>query len=104
MSDIALVRTVFADAGGAGRIGRAMVEAQRAACVDRPGPCRSIDRWRGAIEPASEYRAPFKTTRRRARELADRIAALHGHDPSMIEISPAAAGDAVLARVSETTR
>ena len=104
MSDVALVHATFADAAEAERIGRAMVEERLAACVNLLGPCTSIYRWQGAVEAAAEHRALFKTTPELARELADRIAALHGYDLPAIEIWPAAAGDPVADWVRESTR
>ncbi|MFL9840644.1 divalent-cation tolerance protein CutA [Sphingomonas sp. ST-64] len=104
MSDIALLHATFADAAEAARIGRAMVDQQLAACVNLIGPCTSIYRWQGAVEQSDEYRALFKTTPELARELADRIAALHSYDQPVIEIWPVAAGDAVLDWVRRETR
>lgn len=104
MSDIALLHVTFADAAEAERIGRAMVEARLAACVNLLGPCRSIYRWADKVESASEHRALFKTTPQLARELGDAIAALHSYDLPAIEIWPAAAGDAVAAWVDSSTR
>jgi periplasmic divalent cation tolerance protein len=104
MSDVALIHATFADAGEAERIGEAMVEAQLAACVNLLGPCRSIYRWKGAVERGDEYRALFKTTPELARELADAIAAAHSYDLPVIEIWPVAAGDAVVDWVRAETR
>lgn len=104
MSDIALLHVTFATAEEAERIGRLMVEEQLAACVNLLGPCTSIYRWQGIVETAAEHRALFKTTPQLARELADRIAALHSYDLPAIEIWPAAAGDAVAAWVDDSTR
>lgn len=104
MSDIALLHVTFADAAQAERIGRAMVEERLAACVNLLGPCTSIYRWHGLIETATEHRALFKTMPQLARELADRIAALHSYDLPAIEIWPAAAGDAVAAWIGDSTR
>ncbi|HSX53671.1 MAG TPA: divalent-cation tolerance protein CutA [Sphingomonas sp.] len=104
MSDIALVHVTFATAAEAEEIGRAMVGEQLAACVNLLGPCSSIYRWQGKVETAAEYRALFKTTPLLARELADRIAALHSYDLPAIEIWPAAAGDAVADWVDDSTR
>lgn len=104
MSDIALVHATFADAAEAERIGRAMVEARLAACVNLLGPCTSIYRWQGAVERGEEYRALFKTTPELARELADGIAALHRYDLPVIEIWPVAAGAAVIDWVRAETR
>ncbi|MEG3182156.1 divalent-cation tolerance protein CutA [Sphingomonas sp. LT1P40] len=104
MSDIALLHVTFANADEAERIGRSMVGENLAACVNLLGPCTSIYRWHGLIETATEYRALFKTTPELARELAERIAALHSYDLPAIEIWPAAAGDAVAQWVDDSTR
>lgn len=104
MSDIALVHATFADAAEAEKIGRRMVEEKLAACVNLLGPCTSIYRWQSEVETADEYRALFKTTPQLARELADRIAALHSYDLPVIEIWPAAAGDAVAGWIDDSTR
>jgi periplasmic divalent cation tolerance protein len=104
MSDVALLHVTFADADEARTIGRQMVEARLAACVNLAGPCESIYRWNGAVETAAEYRALFKTTPQLARELADAIAAAHSYDLPAIEIWPVAAGDAVARWIDEATR
>lgn len=104
MSDIALLHVTFGTAEEAERIGRAMVEEKLAACVNLLGPCTSVYRWQGGMKTAAEYRALFKTTPELARELADRIAALHSYDLPAIEIWPAAAGDAIARWVDESTR
>lgn len=104
MSDIALVHATFGAADEAETIGRRMVEERLAACVNLLGSCTSIYRWQDKVETATEYRALFKTTPQLARELADRIAALHSYDLPVIEIWPAAAGDAVAGWVDDLTR
>lgn len=57
MSGIAAVYATFASHEEAERIGRAMVDAGHAACVNILGPCRSIYRWQGAVEQADEVAA-----------------------------------------------
>ncbi|MBX3594630.1 divalent-cation tolerance protein CutA [Sphingomonas sp.] len=104
MSDIALLHVTFADAAEAERIARAMVDARLAACANLLGPCTSIYRWADAVETATETRALFKTTAPLARELADRIAALHSYDLPVIEIWPVAAGEAVDRWIDDATR
>lgn len=104
MSDVALLHVTFGDAAEAERIGRAMVEERLAACVNLLGACHSIYRWEGVVEAADEHRALFKTTPGLAGELADRIAALHGHDLPVIEIWPVATGDAVAGWIDDSTR
>jgi len=71
---------VFADADEADRIGRAMVEERLAACVNIIGPVRSVYRWKGAVETASEVAVIFKTTDAQADSLITRIAGLHSYD------------------------
>ena len=74
------VYAVFADADEADRIGRAMVEERLAACVNIIGSVRSVYRWKGAVETASEVAAVFKTTDAQADSLITRIAGLHSYD------------------------
>jgi periplasmic divalent cation tolerance protein len=74
------VYAVFADADEADRIGRAMVEERLAACVNIIGPVRSVYRWKGAVETASEVAVIFKTTDAQADSLITRIAGLHSYD------------------------
>jgi len=77
---IVSVYAVFADAAEAERIARTVVEERLAACGNILGPCRSIYRWRGAIEEADEVAAIFKTRAEAAPALLARIAALHSYD------------------------
>lgn len=80
MSAIVTIYAVFSDEQEAARIGRDMVERRLAACVNILGPCRSIYRWRDAIEEASEVPALFKTSAERAAELVAAIADAHGYE------------------------
>ena len=77
---IVSVYAVFADADEARRIGLAMVEERRAACVNILGPVHSIYRWQGKVAKADEVAAIFKTTAAAADALVARIAALHGYE------------------------
>jgi len=88
------VYAVFADSAEAERIGRAMIEAGRAACVNILAPCRSIYRWQGEIESAEEVPALFKTTTANADALIAAIAAAHSYDVPAIVVWPIAAGHA----------
>ena len=82
------IYAVFADAGEAERIGRAMVEERLAACINIFANVRSIYRWQGAIETAEEVAAIFKTTDRNAGALIERIVELHSYEVPCIVASP----------------
>jgi len=82
------VYAVFANAEEAERIGRTVVEEKLAACINILGPCRSIYRWKGAIESADEVPAILKTHSWQADELIERIAALHSYDTPCIAVWP----------------
>ena len=85
---VVTVYAVFADPAEAQRIGMAMVEEKLAACVNILGPCRSIYRWEGAIETATETPALFKTTLDRADALIARITELHSYELPAIVVWP----------------
>lgn len=81
---------VFADLAEADRIGRQMVEEKLAACVNILQPCRSIYRWEGAVETASEVPALFKTTMDSADRLIARISELHSYSVPALAVWPIA--------------
>ena len=87
---VVTVYAVFADADEAERIGRAMIEERRAACVNILGGCRSIYRWEDKIETVGEVPALFKTTLDQADALIARIATLHSYDTPAIVAWPIA--------------
>lgn len=95
---VVTVYAVFADPAEAQRIGTIIVEKRLAACVNILGPCRSIYRWEGAIESATETPALFKTTLDKADALIAQVTELHSYSiPAIavwpIERLPAAYGD-----------
>ena len=51
-------------------------------------PCRSIYRWEGAIETASEVPALFKTTMDGADRLIERITELHSYSNPALVVWP----------------
>ncbi len=82
------VYAVFADSAEAERIGRAMIDERRAACVNILSPCRSIYRWEDKIDTADEVPALFKTTLNQADALIARLAELHSYDTPAIVTWP----------------
>jgi len=85
---VVTVYAVFADPAEAQRIGRTMVEERLAACINILGPCRSIYRWEGAIETATEAPALLKTTDLKADALIQRIKELHSYSVPAIAVWP----------------
>lgn len=89
-SEIVALYVIFSDAAEAKRIGREMVGARLAACVNILGPCHSIYRWQGAVEEADEVAAIFKTGHARINDLMQAIHAAHSYDVPAITVLPIA--------------
>ncbi len=85
---VVTVYAIFADPAEAQRVGMAVVEEKLAACVNILGPCRSIYRWEGAIETATETPALFKTTMEKSDALIMRVKELHSYSVPAIVVWP----------------
>ena len=79
-SDTRIVFVTAPDDGIAERIGRAIVEENLAACVNLLPRVRSIYRWQGVVEEASEILMLVKTTAMRVDALRARIVELHPYE------------------------
>lgn len=90
MTDIVTVYAIFGSQSEAKAIGRAMIEARLAACVNILAPCTSLFRWEGAIAEESEVPALFKTSRAKADRLVAAIAERHGYEVPAVCIWPIA--------------
>jgi periplasmic divalent cation tolerance protein len=66
--------------GEAERIGRAVVEERLASCANILPAVRSIYRWKGRVEEASETMLLVKTTEAALPELIRRVCALHSYE------------------------
>ena len=82
------VYCIFADAEEAERIGRTLVEERLAACINILGQCRSIYRWQGAVEEATEVPAIIKTSAYVVDAVIARIAELHSYEVPAITVWP----------------
>lgn len=80
MSDLRLVYITAGSVEEATRIGRALVEARLAACVNILPGMRSIYRWQGAIETAEEAVLIAKTRAPLVTPLVARVQELHSYD------------------------
>ena len=85
---IVSVYATFGSAEEAERIGRQLVEERLAACINILGPCRSIYRWRGAVESADEVAAILKTVDHRSDALIARMKQLHSYEVPCIVVWP----------------
>ncbi len=102
-NDVWLAISTFPDAEIAGTIAQQLVTAQLAACANVLPGARSIYRWRGKVENASETIVLFKTTRARFAELQNRLKELHPYDVPEIVALPVVDGlPAYLAWVNES--
>lgn len=77
------------------RLARAVVEKRLAACVNiASGQVKSIYRWKGKIESATEIALVIKTTRARFLALEKEIRRLHSYETPEIIALPIVAGSA----------
>lgn len=75
-----IVLTTCPDADSAARLARALVEEKLAACVNVLPPMRSVYRWKGRIEEASEQLLVIKSAVAQFPALCDRLRALHPYE------------------------
>jgi len=87
-----IVLTSCPDEACAERIARTLVEEGLAACVNILPPMRSIYRWKGKIEAASEQLLVIKSAVARFPALCDRLRALHPYELPEIIAVPIADG------------
>ena len=87
-----IVLTTCPDAACAERIARALVEEGLAACVNILPPMRSIYKWKGKIEDASEQLLVIKSTLARFPAIRDRLRSLHPYELPEIIAVPIADG------------
>jgi periplasmic divalent cation tolerance protein len=89
--EVVVVRTTVEDRAEATRMANAVVAQRLAACVQIV-PIRSVYRWNGAIETASEYLLLAKTRASLAEALCAAIRAGHGYELPEIVVTPVTGG------------
>jgi len=87
-----LVFTNLPDAASAHSLAQTLVAQRVAACVNILAPCRSVYRWRGAVEDAAEVPVLVKTTATRYAALEAAIRAAHPYELPEIVAVPIARG------------
>ena len=88
------------------RIGRALVEARLAACVNLvQAPVRSIYRWKGRVHTATEFLMIIKSSRARFAALEKMIGRLHSYEaPEMIALPIERGAQGYLAWLTDSIR
>jgi periplasmic divalent cation tolerance protein len=82
-----LVLTNLPDRAAAERLADALIERRLAACVNLLAPCRSVYRWKGALQRDEEHPMLIKTTSERYPALEAAIRAGHPYElPEIIAV------------------
>ena len=82
-----LVLTNLPDRAAAERLADLVIEKKLAACVNILAPCRSVYRWKGAIQHDEEHPVLIKTTVERYAELERAIRGAHPYElPEIIAV------------------
>src|SRR3954465_3941857 len=82
-----LVLTNLPDRASAERLADALIEQRLAACVNILAPCRSVYRWKDAIQHDEEHPMLIKTTKERSPPLEQGIGAGHPYElPEIIAV------------------
>jgi periplasmic divalent cation tolerance protein len=103
--DILLVLTNAPDRDTAMRIADALLADRLAACVNVLGACRSVYRWREAVEQADEVPLLIKTTGARYAALEVALRKLHPYElPEIIAVPVAHGLPGYLQWVAEAVR
>lgn len=80
-----LVLTNVPDEATAEKLANALVAARAAACVNVLAPCRSIYRWQGELETATEIPLLIKTTTLNYAKVEEIVRTQHPYDlPELI--------------------
>ncbi len=82
-----LVLTNLPDRASAERIAELLVDERLAACVNILAPCRSVYRWKGAVQREEEHPLLIKTTAARYPALEKALRAAHPYElPEIIAV------------------
>ncbi len=82
-----LVLTNLPDRAAAEQIAAMLVDKQLAACVNILAPCRSVYRWKGAVQHEEEHPMLIKTTAERYPALEAALRVAHPYElPEIIAV------------------
>ena len=87
MSTTLLVLTNLPDRAAAERLADMVIERRLAACVNILAPCRSVYRWKGAVQHDEEHPMLIKTTAERYPALEQALREGHPYElPEIIAV------------------
>ncbi|MFZ1013720.1 MAG: divalent-cation tolerance protein CutA [Terracidiphilus sp.] len=89
-----IVVTTVADPAEAAQLARTLVDERLAACATLVPSVRSIYRWQGAIEEATETLLLLKTVAEQVPALQARLLALHSYQTPQFLVLPVESGSA----------
>lgn len=75
------------------RIGKALVESRLAACANILDGMRSVYRWEGKVEEASETVLLVKTDGSRTQAVIDKVKEMHSYDCPCVAVWPLTGGN-----------
>jgi periplasmic divalent cation tolerance protein len=102
---VLVVLTNLPDRAAAEALADRLVEARVAACVNILAPCRSVYRWKGAIQRDEEHPMLIKTTAERYAALEAAIRAGHPYElPEIIALEVGRGLPAYLRWVADETQ
>ena len=100
-----LVLTNLPDRAAAERLADMLVAKNLAACVNLLAPCRSVYRWKGALQHDEEHPLLIKTTAERYGALEEALRAAHPYElPEIIAVPIERGLPAYLAWVAAETK
>jgi periplasmic divalent cation tolerance protein len=91
---ITLVYMTAGDKEEAAKIGKALVKANLAACVNIIDPMMSIYQWEGKLEEDQETILIAKTAEAKIEALKEKVASIHSYDCPCILTIPVSGGHA----------
>lgn len=92
-NEVVFVYSTFPDRAASERVGRALVEARLAACVNIFAPMTSIYEWEGKLEVANEFAVFIKTRRELAARAIETARPLHPYSVPCFLVLPIADGN-----------
>jgi len=102
LNEVRIVITTYESEEKAADAAKNMVEKGLAACSTF-FKVRSIYKWRGKVEDASEYLVIYKTVSTKVEQLKSEVLKTHSYEvPELLEINPDSVGEGYLKWILET--